>query len=377
MLTVEKVNTRQKAQVRRFVQLPFQFYQSTPQWVPPILMDVETMLNRQKHPFFEHSDGDFFIAVRDGKDVGRIGVFENKRFNQYHGTKYAHFYFFECENNLETAQALFERAYEWAHQRGLDTILGPKGMGPLDGYGMLIEGFEHRQMMTMVSYNHPYLPRFMEQMGFQKEVDFVSCYLPRESFNLDERIHRIAERVQQRGTLQVKRFKNKRELIAWSPRIGKAYNEAFVNNWEYYPLTEREVKFVVDNIMTIADHRLIKIITHGEDVVGFLLGFPDVSAAIQRCKGRVLPFGIVDILMELRRTDWIALNGAGILPEFQGRGGNALLYSEMEKTVRSPHFNFAHAEMTQVAETAVQMRKDLINLGGKPYKNHRVFIKKI
>ena len=92
---------------------------------------------------------------------------------------------------------------------------------------------------------------------------------------------------------------------------------------------------------------------------------------MQRANGRLLPFGIFDLLLEMRRTKWIAVNGAGILPEFQGRGGNALLYSEMEKTVRDNHFE--HGDLTQVAETAVQMRSDLINLGGKPYKNHRVY----
>jgi len=192
---------------------------------------------------------------------------------------------------------------------------------------------------------------------------------------LPERVHRIAERVQRRGTLRVNRFRNKRELKAWSPRIGQAYNQSFVNNWEYYPLTEREIKFVVDNIMMVADPRLIKIITHKDEVVGFLFAFHDVSAALQRARGHLFPFGLVDILLEMRRTRWVALNGAGILPQFQGRGGNALLYSETEKTMRE--FNFQHADLTQVAETARQMRSDLENVGAKPYKNHRVYIRRL
>ncbi len=375
MLRVEQIDTSQVKQRRRFSHLPYQFYTNTPQWVPPILIDVETALDRRKHPFYEHSEADFFIAVRDGRDVGRLAVMNNRRYNEYHGLRRAQFYFFECEDNLETAQALFEHAYEWAHRRGLNEIIGPKGFAALDGYGMLIEGFEHRQMMTMMNYNHPYLPRLMEQMGFEKEVDFVSCYANAKEFVLPERVRSIAERVRKRGTLQVKYFTSKRELAAWAPRIGKTYNETFVNNWEYYPLTEREIKFVLDSIILVADPRLIKLVLHDDQVVGFLFAFPDVSAALQRCGGHLLPFGIVDLLLEMRRTKWVSVNGAGILPEFQGRGGNALLYAEMEKTVRD--FGFEHGEMTQVAETAVQMRSDLINLGGKPYKNHRVFRKAI
>jgi len=375
MITIEQVDTQSSKQVHRFLRIPFRLYASHPQWVPPPLIDVQTMLNRHKHPFYEHSDADFFIAVRDGQDVGRIATLENRRFNEYHDTRQAQFYLFECEDDQEAATALFERIFEWARARGLDRVIGPKGFGALDGYGLLVEGFEHRQMMTMMNYNYEYYPRLVEALGFEKEVDFISCYINADTFRLPERIHSIAERVQRRGILTVRRFRSKRVLLKWASRIGEAYNRAFIENWEYYPLTEAEVKFLVSNLVMVANPRLIKIITHGDDVVGFLFGFPDVSAALQRARGRLLPFGIIDLLLEMRRTKWVALNGAGILPEFQGRGGNALLYSEMEKTILE--FGFQHADLTQVAETAVQMRRDLINLGGKPYKNHRVYVRNL
>jgi GNAT superfamily N-acetyltransferase len=375
MLKIDQLDTSNKAHIKRFIEIPFPMYADTKEWVPPIRIDVATAMDRNKHPFYEHSTGDFFVAAEDGKDIGRLAILENTRYNQYHGTRRAQFYFFECIDDAHVAGELFARAFEWAQARGLDEIIGPKGLAALDGYGMLVEGYEHRQMMTMMNYNHPYLVKLVEGLGFEKEVDFVSCYLGAASFNLPERIHSIADRVLARGILGVERFQTKGDLKAWAGRIGKAYNNAFVNNWEYAPLTEREIKFVLDNILMIADPKLIKIITHGQDCVGFLLGFRDVSAAIQRSKGKLLPFGIIDIMLEMRRTKWAAMNGAGILPEFQGRGGNALLYSEMEKTVKEN--GFEHADLTQVAESAVQMRQDLINLGGKAYKNHRVFRRKL
>lgn len=373
MLTVEHIDLQHKQHVRRFVDLPYRLYRKHPQWVPPLRMDVELMLNKHKHPFYEHSAADFFIATRDGRDVGRIAALVNNRFNEYHHTQQAQFYLFECEDDQEAANALFEQVFTWARARGLNKAVGPKGFGALDGYGLLVEGFEHRQMMTMMNYNYPYYPRLVENLGFHKEVDFISCYLSAEAFNLPDRVHSISDRVQRRGTLRVKHFDDKKELKAWADRIGKAYNAAFVNNWEYYPVTEREIKFILDNILVIADPKLIKIIIHDDQVVGFLFGFHDVSAGLQRANGRLFPFGLLNILWELRRTKWVALNGAGILPEFQGRGGNALLYAEMEKTVKD--FGFAHADLTQVADTAVQMRNDLVNLGGKLYKTHRVYVR--
>jgi hypothetical protein len=376
MLSIEKVDTDDKKQVRRFVELPYRIYADCPQWVPPLNIDAHNQLNRKKHPFHEHSDVDFFLAVRDGRDVGRIAVIENKPFNKYHNEKTADFYLFECENDMETATAMFSTIFVWAKARGLDTMIGPKGMGPLDGYGILTFGHNQRQTMTMLAYNHAYYQTLIEAQGFEKEVDFISCYLPADKFKIPERVEKIAERVMQRGHLDVKKFKSKKELLSWADRIGKAYNNAFVNNWEYYPLTQREIDFVVENIMTIADYRLIKIITHGEDVVGFLFAFHDVSAAMQRAGGKLFPFGLLDILMEIRRTNTVAVNGMGILPEYQGHGGNALLYYAMGKTLLD-FKKFVHVEMTQVAETTEQMRADLKNLNGVEYKNNRVYRKKI
>jgi hypothetical protein len=375
MLTVEQIDPQSKPQVERFIRIPFQLYANHAQWVPPFISDIRVMLNPKKHPFYEHSVADFFIAVVDGRDAGRIAVMENRPFNKYHTTRQAQFYLFECENDQEIANALFARAFEWARKRGLDTMVGPKGFSVFDGYGIQIEGHEHRQMMTMMNYNYPYYQGLVECLGFEKEVDFVSCYLNRETFRIPEKIHLVAEKVVKRGTFEIKNFRNKRELVSWAKPIGQAYNDTFIKNWEYYPLTDREIKYVVDTIITVADAKLIKVITHKDNVVGFLLAFPDVSQALQRGRGRINPLSVLDILRDMKRTEWLSLNGAGILPEYQGLGGNALMYSEMEKTLNS--YNFIHAELTQVAETAVQMRKDLINVGGKPYKNHRVYHRKI
>ena len=376
MVQIEKVDTSNKSQVKRFVQFYYDLYKDCPEWVPPMYMDSYLPLNRKKHPFFEHSDADFFLAVDDGKVVGRICAAENKPFNSYHGTHKAHFYAFDSVNDQQVANALFGATFDWAHARGLDTVIGPKGLSPFDGYGILVEGFEFRQMMSMMNYNFAYYPKLVEALGFEKEVDFVSCYLPAESFRLPERVERIAKRAMERGNLTVKNFKSRKELLQWAWRIGEAYNKTFIHNWEYYPFTPGDVQYAVDNVINFADYRLIKLILHGEDIVGFLFAFPDVSAAFQRAKGHLFPFGIIDLLLEMKRTKTVSGNGMGVLPEFQGTGGNAMLYAEMAKTVFS--FNqFEHVEMTQVAETTRQMRADLKNLNGVEYKNHRVYRKSI
>lgn len=376
MTTITSLNLQSKKEIDRFVKFPFSIYKDVEQWVPPFISDIKIMLNPEKHPFYEHSDAEFFIAEQDGKMVGRLAVMENKPFNKYHGVKKAQFYLYDSINDFEVTEKLFAKAFDWVKKRGLDTVVGPKGFSAFDGYGIQIEGFEHRQMMTMMNYNFPYYVDFMEKLGFEKDVDFVSCYISSDKFIIPEKAQKVAEKVRERGKFKIISFDTKRELKKWANRIGEAYNKTFVNNWEYYPLTDREIKFVVDNIMIVADPRLIKIITYKDDVVGFLFAFPDVSRALQRQGGKITPWGVVDIMREFKKTDWVSLNGAGVLPEYQGMGGNALMYDEMAKTFRD-YQQYAHGELTQVAESARQMRKDLISMGGKAYKNHRVYTKKI
>ncbi len=371
MITINQVDTSSGRQVNDFVKFPFSLYTNIDQWVPPIQSDIRAMLNRKKHPFYEHSDAEFFTANENGKIVGRIALLENKPYNKYHNKNQASFYLFECIDDQTVAEKLFTYAFEWVKKRNLNVLLGPKGFSPFDGYGFLIEGFDHRQMMTMMNYNQPNYPRFVEKIGFKKVVDWVSCYTSISEFKMPEKVHEIAQKLEERGTFKVQRFKNKSELVKWGWKIGQAYNKTFVNNWEYYPLTDREIKFIIDSIMVVGVPDLIKIITHKDEVIGFLLAFPDISAALQRQSGTLTPWAILDYMRELKKTDWVSFNGVGILPEFHGRGGNYLLFSEMEKTAH--RHTFVHGELTQVAETATQMRKDLANLGVKPYKNHRIY----
>ena len=371
MLSISKIDTSSKSQVKDFIQFHYQLYSGCKQWVPPFRSDIALMLNRDKHPFYEHSDADFFVARRKNEIVGRIGVMEVKPFNQYHDVRKAQFYLFDTVNDLQVAQCLFDAAFDWCRKRGLDTMIGPKGFSLFDGYGIQIEGFEHRQMMTMMNYNFDYYPKLMESMGFGKEVDFVSCYLPGDKFNLPEKVSEIARRVRERGKFRVLNFTSKRALLKYAKKIGDAYNKTFVNNWEYYPQTEREINQVIDQVILVANPRLIKLIEYNDEVVGFLFGFPDVSAALQRHDGKINPISVADILLEMKRSRFVSLNGAGVLPEYHGRGGNALMYDEMVKTIRD--FKYDNAELTQVAETAKQMRQDLITAGGSAYKNHRVF----
>ena len=174
MVEVQQVDLSNKKEIKEFIQFHYDLYKGCPQWVPPFIVDIEAMLNKKKHPFYEHSDADFFVARREGKIVGRISAIENRSYNQYHHSKLASFYLFDSINDQEVADALFNALADWARKRGLNRLVGPKGFSALDGYGILVEGFEQRQMMNMMNYNFPYYPDLFEKYGFARENDFVS-----------------------------------------------------------------------------------------------------------------------------------------------------------------------------------------------------------
>lgn len=372
-IAVDQIDLRSRADVRRFVDLPYRLYRDDPHWVPPLRRDALMALNPARHPFYEHAESAFFLA-RDGRDIGRLAVFEHPAYNAAHATTQAWFTLFECEDDDPAAEALFERAFEWAKSRGLTRIVGPRGLGALDGYGILIDGFDRSQLMTMTNYNPAYYRQLVERRGFAKEIDFVSFVLDRDSFVMPEAVRRAAERAG-RG-LRIIRYPSRRALVRAARRIGETYNRAFVNNWEYYPITQREVDFVIEQVEPLADHRLMTFIANVDGtIVGFLLAFPDVSDALRKMNGRLTPWGIARLLIARGRARSVALNGAGILPEYQGRGGNALLYVQIERAIRESHAQAA--ELPQVAETATRMRHDLARLGARPLKTHRVYTRPV
>ncbi len=375
MIDIIKVNT--KALRKEFVEFQYELYRDCKQFVPPFKNDIYAMMNEKKHPFYDHSISEFFLAKRDGKVVGKLSMLINRPFNEYHNTKDSEFYLFDCIDDQEVANALLDHATKWTLEHGMNRIVGPKGYGPLDGYGIQVEGFEHRQMMNMMNYNYPYYQRLVENYGFVKEVDFVSSYARLDEFVLPEKIKKAIEIAKKRGSLTVKSFKNKREIYAWKDKLRDAYNKSFVKNWEYYPLSDRELKFVIDNAIGFVIPEIVKFILDKDgEAVGFVLPFPDVSATMQKNKGKLGPIEIVRLMRALNQTEWLDFNGIGILPEYQGMGGNALLMEALESAARE-HPRFVHTELTQVAETATQMRKDLANLGVRFYKNHRVYKKEL
>jgi hypothetical protein len=327
-------------------------------------------LDRQRHPFYEHSDAAFFLAQEGERVVGRIAVLENSRYNTYHGERAAFFYFFDAINDTLISRGLFGAAADWARGRGLQTVWGPKGFLASDGQGILIEGFEHRAAMG-IPFNHPYYGELVEDAGFVRKLDFVSLYMDRQ-YEFPTRFLRVAEKIKRRRGFRSMHFKTKAELRAVVTKVTAVYNEAFAEVVGYVPITEKEAQIIGERILAVADPSLVSLLMRGEDIIGFVLAYPDLSAAIQRCRGRMWPLGWYHLLREFKRTRWINFNGAGIRAEYRGLGGNALLYAELYRIlIQHPQYDFA--DLIQVQEPNTRMMQELEAMGVKPRKRHRTY----
>jgi hypothetical protein len=354
--------------------LPFSIYKDIPQWVPPLQIDERLRLSLKRFPFYKHSQASFFLACEGTRSIGRLAVLDNRRYNEYNKTKTAFFYLFECESNHEAATTLFNAAFDWARSRGLENITGPKGFTPLDGFGLLVKGFEHRPAFGL-PYNPAYYVDLIEAQGFVKAGESVSGYLSAD-LQFPPRIHDISNKIAQRRGLRILRCTTRNDLRALVKHLKELYNNSLGGTAGTVPLTDEEVDTMANQLIWLADPQLVKLVMKDNRAVGFLLAYPDVSAALQRTHGRLFPFGWLTLLLELRRTDWININGAGLLPEYRGSGGTAILYSEMFKSV-SGNPRYKHAEVVQIGVENEAMQREMENFGVDFYKMHRTYFRNL
>lgn len=368
-MRIYQLDQANRRDIQRFIQFPFHLYRGEPGWVPPLKISLRSLLEK-KHPIYDRADLAFFVAEKDGKTVGQLCVVNNHPYNEYTGKEAAFFSYFDCVDDLEVSDGLFETAFAWARKQGLKKILGPKGLLGSDPGGVLIEGFEHPSVMT-VPYNYPYYAKLISHAGFQKVTDHLSGKLLREDYKLPEKVNLIAARVMERQGFTLQEFKTIDEIRPWVEAIKKAHRDSFALNHEFYPPTEEEYNETIETLLQIADPRILQVVTKGDVVVAFILAYPDVSDGFRKAKGNLYPFGWIHLLNGKKNSQTIMVNGLAIIPEFRGRGTNALMYLALRNAVEDT--DYQRLEAVMINETNFTSKSDMETLGVDWYKRHRSY----
>jgi hypothetical protein len=368
--TIQQIDLSNRGQVKTFLDLPDIIYGNNPLWVPPLRRDAVRMLNTRKNPYFKHSTAAFFLAF-DSNDraVARLACLDHHPFNTYNNEKTAFFYLFEAMDLPGVSVQLFEAAAGWARAQGLTRIMGPRGFSTLDGIGLLSEGFEFRPALG-IPYNPSYYVSLVEETGFQMTEEIVSGFME-QGFYKDPKIDLVAQRVQERRGLSIAQFHTKSDLRKHLTELQALYNDAIKGTIGNFPITAEDARVMANQILWFSDPALIKIVMKGSRPVGFLFAYPDISTALQRSRGRLFPLGWLFILLELRTTKCMDINGAGMVEEFRGSGGTAILLNEIAKS--SVNSRYTHAEVVQVSAENDRMLRELSNLGITFHKKHRLY----
>lgn len=357
---------------RAFLQFPMTLYQNTPQWVPPLRMGMREIF-KPDYAFYGYGEAAFFLARdEDGEVLGRLAVANNHRYNQFHGTKTGFFYYFDSINDQQVANGLFERGFEWIKSQALNHVLGPKGFTVLDGFGMLVKGFEFQPAFNQ-PYNLPYYPELVEKLGFTKVKDIYTGRLD-ESIVWPEKIRKAARLVREKRGFSAPELNTKKELRKVINEFKRLYNESLAGPAGNPQLTDEDMETMVSQLLWIADPRLVKLIYKDNQAVGWILAYPDIGKALQKCKGRLFPLGWLQILIEKNRTDWVDLNGIGIIEEYQRLGGTAILFDEIYKSILETG-QYRYGEFLQVREENLKIQLEAANLNIDFHKTHRLYEK--
>lgn len=350
-------------ELKKFIKFAINLYDGNPYYVPPLIVDEINTLNPKKNPAFEFCESAYWMAYRDGKPVGRIGAIINSMVNERTGKKDMRFNFVDFIDDPEVVDALFAAAMQWGRDKGMTDITGPLGFTDMDYEGMLIDGFDRLSTMSTI-YNYPYYPQHMERMGFVKDADWVEYFIEVPDA-IPEKMLRVCKIVRERlGVHTVKLTSRKQLKEKYAHRLFEVINEAYDKLYGYSPLTSKQIDHYINMYLGLISLDSVCVIVDANDeLVGVGIGMPSLARALQKCRGKIFPFGWIPLLKALkgRSADIVELLLVAIKPEYQGKGVNALLFEEMIPAFQKHGFKHAETNPELEYNNKVQAQWDYFN----------------
>lgn len=342
-IIIKKVSSKQE--LKTFIRFNYELYKNNPYSVPDLYDDMLNTFSQKKNAAFEFCEADYFLAYKDGKVAGRVAAIINHRANETWNKKEVRFGWIDFIDDMEVSSALLKQVEEWGKERGMEAIVGPLGFTDLDAEGMLIEGYDQLSTMSTI-YNYPYYPVHMEKLGFEKEADWVEFKLMVPD-KLPDKFVRISEIILQKYNLKIKKLKRKEfKEKNYGQKIFDLINEAYAPLYGFSKMTQGQINQYIKMYLPLIDLRMVSLVENEQgELVAVGISMPSLSKALQKTKGRMLPFGWYHLLKALfiKKPKILDLLLVGVKPEYQSKGVNALLFYDLVPIYQQMGFEYGES----------------------------------
>lgn len=374
MIAVRPIDLTNSKEKKVFVDFDYQVYKNNPYWTAPLRMDVNDRLNPKKHPFYKEGHIQAFLAYENNEVVGRICAIENHQYNSFHNSKLGFFGFFECIENYDVAEALLKTVEDYHRQKGYETLHGP--VNPSTNYesGLLIDGFEDHPKIMMV-YNPPYYQEYFERFGIELAMRMFAYKFQEADVLKNEKFLRVKDIALTRSKCTL-RLIDKSNIKKEIENVKKIYNKAWENNWGFVPMTDPELELMGSELKLILDPELAPMIENEKgEVIAFALALPDINQITKDFNGNLFPFNFLKLIFQKKKITWVRVLLLGILPEYRGKGLDAVLYYEMIKNGLKK--GIVNAEASWILESNDAMNRGVQTVNGVQYKTYAIFEKSL
>jgi GNAT superfamily N-acetyltransferase len=366
-MRIQPVKT--KKELNAFLDLPYRLYKNDPVWVPPLRDEQHGQFNPKRNPLLDHCEWQLFLLEHDGKFTGRIAAFIDILAVDFWKERIGLFGYFECPPDPASARLLLEAARSWLKSRKCTSMRGPWSFVSQE-WGLVIEGFEPSPVV-MAPYNPPYYEEQLTGFGLKKIKDMLCWYVSAaEGYKIPERIISLTDAVQKRYNVHIRQI-NMERYDEEVKIIIELANTTIIDKWGFSPVTEAEVRAMARDMKPVLQP---KGVLFAEDAAGKPIGFaitlPDVNTLLKGLNGHLFPFGFIKLLTGIQRLRRYRMFALGVIPEYQGKAVDSLLYRAMNDTLYTPDL---WMEINYVLEDNWPMVNAIKKLGATPLRRYRVY----
>lgn len=374
MLVVQAID--QKKDIARFIDFVYDLYEGDPNFVPELFIAQRDHMDPKKNPFFDTAKAQMFLAIDDGKVVGRIAAVRDDNLIGFNKEPVGVFGFFDVVNDYKVAEALLNTLVDWLKKENLSILEGPYNFSINHACGLLIDGFDLTPTV-MMTYNKPYYQTFLERYGLEKKMDLLAYDLDSKKFpaRLQHSVAMIEARLKRNG-ISVRKISLKNFVNDVKSTV-HVYNQAWSKNLGYTPMSEKEFLHAAKDMKMIMDPELVLLAEKEGQVIGFSLTLPDINEVqIKIKRGRLLPFGIFKLLLNKSKIKKVRIIALGVLEEFRKLGLDAYFYTRAFQYVQN-HPVLESGEASWILENNPEMNQAIIKMGGVVTKRYRLYRKAI